>query len=93
MTEQEIKKVKANLYAWLDMQSSMQSAKLEMLQDDTQAKSILNTEDMSVVEKERKQVSEKLSVLKQLKIQTQNTSKAEELKAIHDSLAKLIGRA
>ncbi len=90
MTDHEISRIQARMANLLDLQIAAVRTKIEMLE--TNGEQILETTNKAKIKKEiDKLKTTRYSVLKQLRSQTESVTTAEELKAIHDKLADILG--
>lgn len=90
MTDYEISRIQARMTSLLDLQIAAVRTKIEMLE--TNGEQILETTNKSKIKKEiDKLKTTRYAVLKQLRSQTESVTTAEELKAIHDKLADILG--
>lgn len=90
MTDHEISRIQARMASLLDLQIAAVRTKIEMLE--TNGEQILETTNKSKIKKEiDKLKTTRYAVLKQLRSQAKAVTTAEELKAIHDKLADILG--
>lgn len=88
MTKAEMDQIRGNMIAFINSQVSLNEFKIECLTNGNNKK--LEKELGINVEEELKQVKHKYSLLKQFQAQTKVVKTPEELKVIHDELAKLL---
>ena len=90
MTPHEIARIKDRMTNLLDVQISAVKIRIEILE--TNGAEVLGTTDQAKIKEEIDNLkTNRYAVLKQLNSQAQAATTAEELKAIHDKIADLLG--
>ena len=90
MTDNEISRIQSRMTSLLDLQIAAVKTKIEMLE--TNGEQILETTNKAKIKKEIDRLkTTRYAVLKQLRSQAEAVTTAEELKAIHDKLADILG--
>lgn len=90
MTPLEISRIRDRMTSLLDLQLSATRTKIEILE--TNGAEVLGITDPVKIKKEIDNLkTNRYAILKQLNSQAQSATTAEELKAIHDKVAEVLG--